>query len=82
VHAAKVVEWLLDLKSTDNEALIEQIAQLNGTLDELEQGIRRTERALDDFAYELYALTDEERIMVEQDTRFRWEARIPCPADG
>lgn len=81
VNAAKIIEWLLDLKSTENVALIDQIQQLGETLEGLEDEIRKTERALDDVAYESYALTEEERIMVEQDTRFRWEARIPCPPE-
>jgi Eco57I restriction-modification methylase len=81
VTAAKVVEWLLDLKETENAALIEQVATLNRKLDDLEGQIRQVERALDDLVYDLYELTKEERIMVELDTRPRWDARMPMPPD-
>jgi len=79
VNAARVIEWLLDLRTTENKALIGQIHTLNEELTAIEGRIKTTERALDDLAYELYALTEEERRMVENDTRLRWEVRIPVP---
>lgn len=79
VNAARVVEWLLDLKTTESKALIAQIHKLNDELAAVEGRIRTTERALDDLAYELYGLTEDERHMVESDTRPRWDARIPQP---
>jgi len=79
VNAARVVEWLLDLKTTENRALIAQIHKLNEDLEATEARIKTTERALDDLAYELYGLAEDERRMVEGDTRPRWEARIPSP---
>jgi hypothetical protein len=81
VTAARLVEWLLDLKSTGNAALVAQIDALNRKLDTLEDQIRRTERTLDDLIYRLFKLSEEERIMVEADTRPRWEARMPSPPE-
>jgi hypothetical protein len=79
VNAARVVEWLLDIKTTESKALIDQIRKLNDELAVIESSIKTVERTLDDLAYDLYGLTEEERHMVESDTRARWEARIPSP---
>ncbi len=79
VNAARVVDWLLDLKTTENAALVNQIRKLNNELVDVEEQIRSRERQLDDLAYELYDLTEAERLMVEADTRPRWDARIPRP---
>jgi hypothetical protein len=79
VNAEKVVEWLLDLKTTENRALIGQIDKLNVALTTIEGQIASAERAIDDLIYTLYGLTEEERLMVEVDTRPRWAARIPAP---
>ena len=48
-------------------------------LEDIESQIRTAERELDDAAYALYRLSDAERLMVESDTRPRWDARIPKP---
>ena len=77
VDAARVVGWLLDLRSTDNPALVAQIRGLNQELEAIEDRIRSLERALDDLSYSMYALTDDERHMVEGDTQTRWNARMP-----
>jgi hypothetical protein len=80
IDAARIIEWLLDLKTTDNAELIDQIATLTHSLDEIESKIRRTERDLDDYIYGLYGLSTPERAMIEADTRTRWDARIPMLA--
>lgn len=80
VNAARIVEWLLDLKTTENNGLIAQIDQRVRELDALEAQIRIAERALDDLMYELFKLTPHERAMVEADTRARWNARLPLPS--
>ena len=82
VDAAKIVEWLLDLKTTENQALSQQIRELNHSLDEVEGRILLEERILDDLVYDLYGLTDSERMMVEADTGPRWKARIAVPPGG
>jgi hypothetical protein len=79
MNAAKIVDMLLDLRTTENTALIEQLQKLNRTLETLESQIKVAERQLDDLAYDLYALTPQERLMVEADTQPRWDARIPTP---
>jgi hypothetical protein len=79
VDAAKIVKWLLDLKMTENHALIQQISELNRSLEELEATILARERFLDDLLYDLYGLTENERMMVETDTGPRWKARITVP---
>ena len=79
VNARKVVEWLLDIKTTENDALIKQVDKLNHALEDIESQIRTAERELDDATYVLYRLSDAERLMVETDTRPRWDARIPFP---
>ncbi|MEO7328881.1 MAG: Eco57I restriction-modification methylase domain-containing protein, partial [Minicystis sp.] len=79
VNAARVVEWLLELKTTESAALIAQVRKLNDMLSTIESRIKSTERMLDDLGYALYGLTEAERLMVELDTRPRWEARIPAP---
>jgi len=80
MNAWRIVAMLLDLKTTDNVALIEQLRDLNARLAGIEEKIRATERMLDDLLYGLFRLTDDERIMVEADTSRRWEARMPRPA--
>lgn len=80
VNAERVIDWLLDLKTTDNSALIKQIQALSHKLEALELQIKSTERSLDDVVYGLYGLSDAERRMVEADTRPRWEARMPAPS--
>ena len=80
VNAERVIDWLLDLKTTDNSALIKQIQALTQKLAALELQIKSTERRLDDVVYGLYRLSDAERRMVEADTRLRWEARMPAPS--
>jgi hypothetical protein len=82
VNATKIVEWLLDLKITENEALIQQIRDLNHGLEKLKGKIHDVERTLDDLLYKLYALNDDERMMVEADTGPRWKARITVPPDA
>jgi hypothetical protein len=57
-----IVGWLLDLKTTTNEALVAQIGKLNHALDEVELEIRGVERRLNDALYELYGVTDLERL--------------------
>jgi hypothetical protein len=79
MNTGRVVEWLLDLKTTENTALIEQLQTLNRALSTLESQIKSAERELDDAAYDLYGLSDPERLMIETDTRPRWDARIPTP---
>ena len=79
VNAEKIVNGLLNLKRTENDALISQIDKLNRDLERIETHIRIAERELDDAAYDLYHLSDAEKVMVETDTRTRWESRIPTP---
>lgn len=79
VKAKKIIDRLLDLRKTDNRALVEQLDDLNRRLESVEAEIRNDELELDEFLYQLYALTNEERFMVEADTRHRWENRIPRP---
>lgn len=78
--AARLVDALLDLKTTDNPALLEKFAALDRELDDLERQIRRTERACDDLLYRTYGLEDADRALIEADTRTRWNARIPVPS--
>lgn len=82
MDARKIVEMLLELKLTDNVALIEQLSSLNTSLAALEEKIRRAERELDDTLYASYKLSADERILVEADTERRWDARIPRPYGG
>ena len=79
VNAEKVVNGLLNLKGTENDALISQIDKLNRDLERVEAQIRSAERELDEVVYGLYHLSDPERVMVESDTRIRWDTRIPTP---
>jgi hypothetical protein len=44
MNARTIVTMLLDLKTTDNVALIEQLSELNRRLDGVEDKIRTTER--------------------------------------
>lgn len=77
VDAGRVVGWLLDLRSTENMALIKQIRKLNNELSDLEAQIVAAERELDNIVHDLYGLSDDERRLVEDDTRQRWANRIP-----
>jgi hypothetical protein len=79
VTAGKVIDWLLDLKTTNNAALVKQIEKLNELLESTEDQIRGAERELDDLVYKLCRLSEAERLMVEVDTRPRWDARMPAP---
>jgi len=81
VNAKRIVDWLLNVRLTDNAALIKQLGTLNRSLEDLETRIRSSEQELDSFLYRLFALSDEERLMVETDTRRRWEARMPKSAE-
>lgn len=78
-NARRLVDSLLDLKTTENAALIQQLKKLNVQLDDLEKQIRSAEQALDDFICQLFGLSESERHMVEADTRRKWNARMPMP---
>ena len=79
MDAYKIISMLCDLKATHNSALVEQLRDLNERLNAIENGIRLAERKLDDQLYGLYKLSDAERMMVEADTKRRWDARLPLP---
>jgi hypothetical protein len=79
MNARRIMSMLLDLKATENAALIEQLRALNVRLDALEQAIVDGEFALHRLLYNLFKLSDEERLMVEADTQRRWSARMPRP---
>jgi hypothetical protein len=79
LDAGAVISKLLDLKTTENAAIIQQIKGLNDELDSVENEIRNSEREMDDLVYALFQLSDEERRLIEADTNPRWNARIPAP---
>jgi hypothetical protein len=79
LDADSVISRLLDLKTTDNPAIIQQIKNFNDELEVVEHEIRVVERQMDDLVYDLFLLSDEERRLIETDTAPRWNARIPIP---
>lgn len=81
VNARKITEWLLDLKATDNTALVQQFKQLNGQLESLEDTLRVAETNIDELMYQLYALSPTERSLIEADTQTRWKARLPYSSE-
>jgi len=79
LDADSIVNRLLDLKTTDNPAIIRQIKDFNNELECVENEIRVFERQMDDLVYDLFQLSDAERRLIETDTNPRWSARIPAP---
>jgi hypothetical protein len=77
MDAKRILNRLLDLRSTDNKSLITQLATLTKELEATEDEILRTEREMDDYVYELYGLSTSERDIVEAGTEQRVNARIP-----
>lgn len=77
VDAARFLSWLLDLRTTDNRALIEQLSAHTKTLLDLDRRIVDTERKMDDYMYDLYKLSPAEREIVESATAQRAKARLP-----
>ncbi len=61
----KLVRKLLQLRRTDNQALREQVVQLDADIAGLDRDIDAAERALNAFVYALYGLTEEEIRRVE-----------------
>lgn len=77
MDARRVLTALLDLRKTTNVELIRQLDIMTKQLRSLETDILSIERMLDDFIYGLYALTPDERKIIESDTAIRANARIP-----
>lgn len=61
----KLLRKLLQLRRTDNAALREQVIQLDADIAQLDRDIDAAERAMNDYVYELYGLTEEEIRLVE-----------------
>ena len=68
-QAKRLIKSLLKLRETSNQALRETVIENDKQLGALEDEILRDESELDELVYELYGLTDEERMMVEDDKR-------------
>jgi hypothetical protein len=79
LNAGRIVKNLLELRTTENDALVQQLGNLTKTLLETEEKILATERKLDDLVYELYKMNPEEKQLVELDTQKRSNARFPRP---
>ncbi len=61
----KLLRKLLQLRRTDNAALREQVIQLDTDIAQLDRDIDAAERAMNDYVYELYGLSEEEIRLVE-----------------
>ncbi len=77
--AKRILNRLLDLRTTDNPALISQLSAYTKTLLDVERRIVDTERKMDDYLCELYQLTPDERATVDAATVQRVNARLPGP---
>jgi len=62
----RLVRLLLNLRTTDNDTLIEQVIRLDDELCELEAEIERAEAEMNQLVYSLYKLTDDEIRLIEQ----------------
>lgn len=65
--AKKLVRLLLDLRATDNAAIVEQVVALDAAIMKLDAAIAFAERAMNERLYALYGLSPEERALVEGD---------------
>lgn len=77
MNAGRIVKRLLDLRDTENAALVAQLSQLSDKVVALEDSIIQKENDLDELFYELYALDAEEKDIVIEGTEKRFSARIP-----
>jgi hypothetical protein len=77
VNARRILDRLLNLRTTDNRALIDQLASHTSALLDLERRIVETEQKMDDYVYDMYNLGQDERKIIEAATAQRVEARIP-----
>jgi len=77
VNGTRIVKMLLDLRTTENQSLIQQLAALTMKLHEVEEQILTNEREMENLVFSLYALTTDERTIVEAGTEQRVKARIP-----
>ena len=79
LNVNNVISKLLKLKSTDNQAIINQVNKFNSELETVEDEIRSFERQMDDLVYNIYAIAEDEHRLIEADTVSRWNSRIPFP---
>lgn len=77
MNAKRIVTQLLDLRTTENKVLIEQLAKLTSDLEAVEVQIYKTEQDMDKHVYGLYKLKENEISVVENGTDQRVRARIP-----
>ncbi len=67
--AKRLIELLLDLRRTDNLALRQQVVELDARIGKIDADICGAETSMNEFLYDLYALTPEEHKLVEEDAR-------------
>ena len=77
MNAKRLINKLLDLTSTKNSALIDQLANLTIELKELQKKILAAENKIDDFVYSLYKLNCDEIKIIVDGTEKRTKARMP-----
>lgn len=63
--AKKLVNLLLKLRKTSNQAIVDQVVKLDAEIRKLETTIAKAESEMNQLTYELYDLTEEEIRMVE-----------------
>lgn len=68
--AKQLVKMLLELRQTKQTALRTQIVQLDAQVVELDAKVSSAESAMNEMLYELYALTADEREIVEADRTY------------
>jgi hypothetical protein len=67
LSAKRLIAALLSGQASSNGLLRAQIARTNASIEQMSQEIRAAEAALNEALYALYGLTDQERILVEND---------------
>ncbi len=67
--AKQLVKMLLELRSSAQSALPTQVVRLDAQVQEFDAKIAHAETSMNDILYALYALTPEERALVEGDGR-------------